>query len=313
MEVQGERVRRRRRAVLLGAAVSAAALAGLVAGCGAPTAGGIGDDVHRHAEEELAAYAKAVAAADPALNFAVVGETVQQVGDWELAVGAANKQALLARLVAPTAQGEQQMAAATPPDPQLLWPDGHTTAVDVSDAAATLTEFTRAAPPENACAGCPALMVQAAAPVTMTLTTSKGPVQAPAWRYTLAGTQVRLVMPAFAPGSLISVPVSDGPGGDVEVDSVSVPDRRARTLTAHFGGAVGDGSQPCGEDYAAAVVESAAAVVVIVTASSSYSGDAMCAMPAADRAAQAELHAPLGERAVLEVSSGQPLPVTVTR
>ena len=85
-----------------------------------------------------------------------------------------------------------------------------------------------------------------------------------------------------------------------------------RELTVAFIGAPLPGDQACGEDYTAQAVESDLAVVVIVTRHPRLEFGA-CSAAGARRTASVELAAPLGERAVLEVQQGRPVPVELTR
>jgi hypothetical protein len=75
-----------------------------------------------------------------------------------------------------------------------------------------------------------------------------------------------------------------------------------------FVGSPGPASQPCGADYTAEAVESDLAVVVIVTEHRNP-GLATCTAVGARRTAAVELASPLGDRAVLEVREGLPVPV----
>ena len=84
-----------------------------------------------------------------------------------------------------------------------------------------------------------------------------------------------------------------------------------RQLTVAFVGAPLPGDQPCGEDYTAEAVESDLAVVVIVTRHPHVTIGA-CTAVGAPRTATLALAAPLGERTVLEVQQGRPVPVTLT-
>ena len=77
-------------------------------------------------------------------------------------------------------------------------------------------------------------------------------------------------------------------------------------------GAPDAASRPCGADYSAEAVESAHAVVVILIAHRNVSDAYGCTAVGAQRTTTVELAEPLGERAVLEVVQGLPVPVTIT-
>ena len=81
-------------------------------------------------------------------------------------------------------------------------------------------------------------------------------------------------------------------------------------LTVAFVGAPDPGDKPCGEDYTAEAVESDLAVVVIVTRHPHVTVGA-CTAVGARRTATATLAAPLGDRVVLDLQQGTPVPVVV--
>lgn len=70
------------------------------------------------------------------------------------------------------------------------------------------------------------------------------------------------------------------------------------------------GSQQCGADYTGEAVESANAVVVIII-EHPHADTMGCTALGALRTAPVELARPLGDRAVLEVRQGLPVPVTL--
>ena len=85
-----------------------------------------------------------------------------------------------------------------------------------------------------------------------------------------------------------------------------------RRLTATFIGSPGPATEPCGVDYTGRAVESANAVVVIIDEHPyAGGGEQACNAIGYTRTATVDLAAPLGERAVLEVMQGQPVPVTM--
>ena len=69
---------------------------------------------------------------------------------------------------------------------------------------------------------------------------------------------------------------------------------------------------PCGEDYTAEAVESDLAVVVVVARHPHAAPfGAACSAVGARRTATATLAAPLGDRAVLDLQTGTPVPVVL--
>ena len=69
---------------------------------------------------------------------------------------------------------------------------------------------------------------------------------------------------------------------------------------------------PCGEDYTAEAVESDLAVVVIVARHPHAALFEACSAVGARRTATATLAAPLGDRAVLDLQTGTPVPVVLS-
>jgi hypothetical protein len=90
------------------------------------------------------------------------------------------------------------------------------------------------------------------------------------------------------------------------------PRPAGRQLTVAFAGAPGPGSQPCGADYSAEAVESANAVVVIVIDHPHAAVGQACPAIGSRRTTTVDLVQPLGERAVLDVQQGLPVPLTIT-
>lgn len=264
------------------------------------------DRLHRQAEDALKRYAAAVRASSGAA-FVPVGQLTGQLGDWEPAVGENGKQALLAgRLVA---AGE--LPPAPPGRHPVTWPDGTALDLPLLSAKEALDQVASTAEPAN-CSGCTPLRVTGADLVEQPVETSRGTAQAPVWVFTLAGTQVRASRLAVQPRSAVTVTPPpwdpfDAPGGLAIESARLAPD--GVTLTVDFTGAPGPRSQPCGADYSAEPVESDTAVVVIVH-EHGHGGEESCSAVGASRTAVARLARPLGDRAVLEVVQGTPVPVT---
>ncbi len=142
--------------------------------------------------------------------------------------------------------------------------------------------------------------------------TSRGSATAPVWDLTVEGTAVTVTRAAIADAIAVVLPPwnPDDPPVGLAIDSASGT-VGGRQLTVAFIGAPLPGDQPCGEDYTAEAVESDLAVVVIVTRHPHMTIGA-CTAEGAPRTAALELAAPLGERTVLEVQQGRPVPVTLT-
>jgi hypothetical protein len=262
---------------------------------------------YQQAQEALKRWAAAVAAAGGQQAFVPVGELTGQIGDWELENGD-NKAALYAGLLVPA----KALPAAAPGDAEVRWNDGTTRKVGTLSAAQALQELRATA--TAACPECVALQVTGARWSRATVQTSRGPANAPAWQFTLAGTEVVVTRIAVAASDAVTVTPppwdSNDPPVGVSVESATGT-VSARELTVAFTGPKEGADKPCGSDYATEAVESSTAVVVIVIERKNFPVGAACDLVGYRREAPVELAAPLGDRAVLEVKQGLPVPVTL--
>jgi len=283
-----------------------AVLGGCGSGGNGPGGAGL-DGLHQQARDALARYDKAVLDAGGSQTFVPVGDLTGQIGDWESTNGN-NKRALLSgRVLAAGA-----LPATPRPTGKVIWENGATQTILLISADEALKQLTAAGAGD--CPECVPLEVAGARLTTAQIQTTRGPATAPAWEYTLKGTAVRVTRPAVASSATVKVtpPSWDpehAPGG-LAIESATTT-TTSRQLTVAFTGAPGPGSQPCGADYSAEVVESAYAVVVIVVERPHAAGEA-CTAIGARRTTIVDLAQPLGERAVLEVQQGLPVPVTIT-
>jgi hypothetical protein len=265
------------------------------------------EQLRRQATDALARYDQAVHDAGGQQRFVPTGELTGQVGDWEVAVGDNNKLALLSGH-AVAAQALPEALAATG---KVVWDSGATETFPLISANQALNEMVQAG---RDCDGCTPLEITGARLTTVRLETTRGPATVPAWEYAIKGTAVKATRVAVDRSNTVKVtPPSwdpyNAPGGlAIESATVTTPTQ----LTVAFTGSPGSGDKPCGADYSAEVVESANAVVVIVITHPHGSGE-MCALIGARRTATVELAQPLGERAVLEVQQGMPVPLTIAR
>ena len=284
-----------------------AALALAVGSSGCANAGSINNNsarLHQEAQGDLTRWADVVAAAGGQTAFVPVGELTGQVGDWELAVGDNNKPALMAGLV----EAAVSLPAAIPPDGELSWQDGSSKTVRLISAQQALSELKADA--GGSCPECVPLQVTGARLMSGSVETSRGPAQAPVWEFTLQGTAVLVTRVAIADRVTVVPPPWDTSDPPVGISIISATGTvGGRQLTADFVGATAPGDQPCGADYTAEAVESPTAVVVIVTEHSNNGPAQVCDLVGAARTAEVELAAPLGERTVLEVRQGLPVPV----
>jgi hypothetical protein len=276
-----------------------------------PGTGPGGEDLDRlrqQARDALARYDKAVGDAGGQQRFVPVGDLTGQLGDWEPANGDNNKGALLSGRVLAAAA----LPAAPQPTGKVTWESGATQTVPLIAADEALKQLTAAGAGD--CPECVPLEVTGARLTTARIQTTRGPAMAPAWEYTLKGTAVRVTRVAVASSATVTVrPPSwdpyNTPGG-LAIESATTT-TTGRQLTVTFTGAPGPGSQPCGADYSAEAVESANAVVVIIIEQTHATAEA-CTAVGARRTTTVDLAQPLGERAVLEVRQGLPVPLTIT-
>ena len=261
----------------------------------------------QQARAELQRWADAVAAAGGQQGFAIVGDPTGQVGTWEAAVGSNDKVALMAgKVVAVVVLSDQ-----TPAPAAVHWQDGSVQTLPTISAAQALQDLQASG--VQACVACDALQVTAAKLTTAQIETNRGLASVPAWEFSLQGTAVHVTRVAISAGAKVSVSPPPGDPNDPPVGlSIESASGRVggRQLTVSFVGAPKPGSQVCGADYTAEAVESPTAVVVIVIEHRN-SFDGACRLVGATRTATVQLAAPLGDRAVLEVRDGLPVPVTL--
>ena len=260
------------------------------------------DRLRAQAQAALACWSDAVAAnAGPGVVF--IGELTGQVGEWEEAVGDNNKGALMSGSIHWT----KSQPTATPPDGEIRWPDGRSLTVSLLSADKALHDLVDE--PASPCSACRALELSDPRLTTAVVETATGPATTPVWEFRVAGSAVRVTRVAVARRITVVPPPwdpNDAPDGlSIETASWNADTMQ---LTVSFVGAPGKGDEPCGADYTGEAVESDLAVVVIVTARHSLpEGD--CRQVGAMRTAIVELAARLGNRVVLEIQEGLPVPV----
>ena len=289
------------------------AIVGLVVGVSACTSAGPSSDqvaeVRRQAQEALSRWDAAVASSAGASNLVLAGESTLFVGeDWGPNIDGNNaKMAWYAGLfVAPN-----PLPSNAPPDGTIQWPDGTSHAVPVISAQQAFTDLKAAG--SAPCPDCTALQITGATLTTATFQSSRGPIQAPAWEFSLKDTPVKLDQ--FAAGGQVAAPARPTPNDQAtarpwvgpDVMSATV-DAGGTTLTVTVIGAPDAADKPCGIDYIAEAVESDSGVVVIVYEHRNTL-PASCTSVGAYRTAQATLAKPLGNRTLIDL---QAQPVTVT-
>jgi hypothetical protein len=292
---------------MVAAVLVALGVTGCVQAGPAPSAERGSDREHQQAREALARWAAAVEAGGGEQGFVPIGELTGQIGDWEVEVGENNKPALMAGMVVSSVA----LPPEAPGEALVRWDDGRTITVHPISAEQALRELRAAG--NQSCPECVPLEVTAAHLSDATFQTSRGPATAPAWEFTLKGTQVvatRLAVPVRGRIDVMPLPwnPNDAPVG-MRIESATGT-VGGRQLTVAFIGAPEGADKPCGADYSAEAVESDTAVVIIVIPHPNAAKVA-CRSLGAERTAIAELAKPLGERAVLEVTQGLPVPVVL--
>jgi hypothetical protein len=266
------------------------------------------------AEAALERYDQAVAAAGGTPRFVPVGELTGQTGDWEPALAGDAKAAL--------GNGHLLISGAMPGAPagdgEVTWPNGDREKVGLLSAEDALGRITAH---RVECPECVNLEVTGARLGTMRVETTRGPAIAPAWEFTIKGSAVRVTrVAADGAGTVQVTPPSWDPHNTPAGLAISsaAGTTGARQLTVGFTGSPQPASEPCGIDYTAEAVESDTAVVVYLIErrhadnERRHADNEVCTDIGFDRTAVAELARPLGERAVLDVTQGLPVPVTLT-
>lgn len=263
------------------------------------------DRVHQQAQDALVRWADAVRESGGA-SITFVGELTSLIGEWEADIGGNNKIALISGAVEPATD----LPSDRPPRREVKWLDGSKVDVNVLSAADTLAELVAAGGGD--CGGCAPLRVTDASLATGLVETSRGPAEAPVWVYTIAGTSVRVTRVAVDESVTVVPPPwnADDPPEGLSIDSATGT-AESRRLDVWFIGSTDAGR--CAADYSAEAIESELAIVVIVTgraAPNEQSSDpGACRLVGYRRTAEVRLAEQLGERAVLEVRQGLPVPV----
>ena len=283
--------------------------AGLSA-CSVPsTANGDPSKVQQEAQAALARWNQAVAAAGGGSAFVAVGVLTIMTGDWgpDPQFGNNGKMALMAG----DFEAAISLPSDTPPDGRVRWQDGSTRTVGMISAQQAFADVK--AEGSGSCPECVPLRVTGAQLTTAEFQTGRGSATAPAWEFTLAGTDTRIQRLAAAHLVKVVPPTydqNDSPQG-ISIRSATSTSG-GLVLTVSFEGAPEDAGGTCGSDYTAQAIESSTAVVAIVTEHPHSGLPGACSAVGAIRTAGATLSKPLGDRAVLEVTQGMPVSVALT-
>jgi hypothetical protein len=279
-------------------------------GAGAASTPAATDAEQREAQAALDRWAQAVASAE-SNSVVITGDRTGQIGDWELAVGENNKIAVMSGAIV----GPAGLPTTSPPPGHVQWSDGTSKTVPLLSADAALNQIIASA--GSKCSDCQPVQVTGATLGTASVETSHGMATVPVWEFGIAGSAVKITQVAVANQITVTPPVWDPyhPAVGISIDS-AVGTPQSKDLTVSFVGAPLDATGQCGADYTAEAVESDLAIVVIVTehphpAAPNPSGFSIgCGLVGGLRTATVTLAAPLGDRAVLEVKEGLPVPVT---
>ena len=286
-----------------------------VTGCTSAPSSAQVTDLHRQAQEALARWDAAVAASSGGTGFVLVGESTLFVGnDWGPNIDGNNaKMAWYAGLFV----AASPLPSEAPPDGRIEWQDGTTHAVPVISAQQALADMKAAG--ISPCPDCTPLQITGARLTTATFQSSRGPVQAPAWEFSLTNTDVKLDQVAVA--GQFTVPSLPTPNDQATGQQVAQPwvgppaqsatvDASGMTITVTVVGALGAGDKPCGADYTAEAVQSDTGVVVIVYEHRNPL-PAACSAVGAFRTVQVTLAKPLGHRTLIDLAA-QPISVTAS-
>jgi hypothetical protein len=257
--------------------------------------------MHAQAIDVLARYAAAVETAGGPPAFAVVGQQIRQLGDWEPTVADDGKRALLAGAV----ETGVPLQFAAPPPATVRWPDGSTETVQLVDAQSA---FDALRSPRAAECGCRPLKVAGARLSSQQTVTTRGTAEIPVWEFTIEGSVVRITVIAVS-RPMVNVPQVDPGFFLIGIDKARLS-VDGRMLVAEFAAGAGPGQSGCLHTYNAEAVESDLAVVVLLHEDTSLWCRLLPGTAGAwHRTADVALATPLNGRAVLEARFGQPVKV----
>jgi hypothetical protein len=256
------------------------------------------DRLHQQAQDALERWANAVRANGGA-SITFVGELTSQIGDWE-----ANNEDNKAALEGGAVGASDDLPTDRPGRREVKWVDGTKADVEVLSARQALDALIETAPGD--CGGCDPLRVTDANLATGLVETSAGPAEVPVWVYSLRGSAVRITRVAVDGGVTVDPPPwdADDPPVGLSID-LALGEPGSRKLQVEYVGA----DESCGLEPTVEAVESDLAVVVIVDEQAGPDGAQACRLVGRLKTAELTLDAQLGDRVVLEVRQGLPVPV----
>ncbi|GAP47140.1 hypothetical protein [Streptomyces azureus] len=190
------------------------------------------------------------------------------------------------------------LSAAPPKDGQAKWETGGSLTMQIMEAQQAYKALDRDSSPG------PRLTVTGAELGEMTLVTSRGPATVPAWLFTLDGYDTPLKRAAVTPSKLPEPPIK--PARDIPTDVLAplgglvevAADGRSVTVVATHGS--------CDEGPAVNALETDGSVVLSASVAGASDGD--CASEMRGRTVTVKLDRPVGDRILLDASTGRPVP-----
>lgn len=253
-------------------------------------------NLQRHAQAEEAIQHWAAYMADKPADTLVFISDLTRGGGWRGARADDAKTAFVSGMIEATVN----LSTETPPPGEVTWPDGTTQEVPLisaADALAAMILELRSDQPAYPCGDC--LQVVGATLTTRTALTWHGDAQVPVWQFDFAARDEPM-----EPISYVAVRDRVDPSIWLPLSSANTdaayghPDDTQVTIV--FGGGA------CDTGHSIEVVESTGAMVPIIT--TTVRGGA-CTLQRVGYALRVELAAPLGDRVVLDLDSGYPVPV----
>lgn len=263
--------------------------------------------LRQRAQRILERWAGATVSADPG-SIAIAGDLTNG-GGWNGPHADDHKIAFMSGVF----EASPRLSSNEPPAGQVSWEDGSTEKVSLLSAAEALQAMAdELRTGGGRCPECQPMRVTGAQLVSGEVQTPRGPATVPLWQFewapgdepidpiTYVAIRDLIVVSPLEPGDIRAMRIDQAYGSAASSD-----------ITVEFVGSPYSGENPCGADYTAEAVESDLAVVVIVHEHHSagvVSG--ACALVGAARTAVAHLSAPLGERVVLDIQDGSPVPLS---
>lgn len=262
-----------------------------------------GDPLVTQARAVLSRWESQVRGSDPGEPI-LLGDLTSQIGTWEEPVGDNNKAALMAGFV----KVVDPLSDAPVGDGEIRWADGRSERVGVLTATEAFAEIVSDGAGE--CGDCEPVTLGHPVLGTAEVQTARGPATVPGWHFAVEGSSVVVTRAAVADRLAVTVPPwnADDPPPGFSIEA-AVGNPEDAQIVVSFVGAPGPASESCGADYIAEAVETNVAIAVIVREHPHAEGEA-CRLVGAERTATVALTAPLGDRAVLEIREGRPVPVT---